>query len=102
VFGLLVTRQRRGERNLVIDDVEVQACEVCRGACSDHPCVATPPCEGDNPDWLFTKNNGKERGCNWIASGFANGRCKKVGLIGNEKVLGCEACCVSCREHPCA
>lgn len=85
-----------------ISNVEVKACDACRGACSDYPCVDAPPCEGDDPDWVYTKKNGRKKGCDWIANGFANGKCKKVGLIDDKEAVGCEACCESCSKHPCA
>jgi len=84
-----------------IDDKEVKACEACLEACSEYPCVDSPTCDGDNPNWEHRKN-GKKKGCFWVGARFTKKRCKnKVGVIDGKAVPACEGCCDTCSDHPC-
>jgi len=85
-----------------IDGEEIKASDVCRAACSDHPCIDQPACDGDNPDWVHRKSNGRNKGCDWVRKRFTRKRCRnKVGVIGDVEVgyLACDACCESCSQY---
>jgi len=54
----------------------------------------------DDPNWVFTLGNGKERTCNWVRKRAKN-RCKKRGASSGESEKACDACLAACIDYPC-